>query len=162
MRTAAITMAGVALALSALAAQDAAPKKAAAIPRTPDGRPELQGRCTTATITTIERPANHASQSMTAEEAARLEKGVVDRVERLSQPSDPNRTAPPKGGDGSTGAAGNVGGYNNFWIDAGDKVAIVNGERPRPLGVGPPDGKGPPRTPGGAPRQAERKGGSVG
>ena len=37
----------------------------------------------------------------------------------------PNRPAPPQGGDGSTGAAGNVGGYNNFWIDAGERVAIV-------------------------------------
>ena len=33
-----------------------------------------------------------------------------------------NRTAPPNGGDGSTGAAGNVGGYNTFWLDRGDAL----------------------------------------
>ena len=54
---------------------------------------------------------------------ARIEKGVQDRIEALAKPSDPNRDAPPQGGDGSTGAAGNVGGYNNFWIDAGVRIA---------------------------------------
>ena len=68
-----------------------------------------------------------------------MEKGYADRVERLAQPSDPNRTAPPQGGDGSTGAAGNVGGYNNFWIDPGDRVAVVNGEHRSSLIVDPPE-----------------------
>ena len=45
-------------------------------------------------------------------------------------PINGNRAAPPKGGDGSTGAAGNVGGYNNFWLDRGDRAyTIVDGQK---------------------------------
>ena len=55
--------------------------------------------------------------------------------------------APPLGGDGSTGAAGNVGGYNNFWIDAGDRIAVVNGESRSSLIVDPPNGRVPPVHP---------------
>ena len=95
-------------------------------PRTADGQPDLQGNWTNATITPIDRPQG-APAVYTEQQVRRMEKGYADRVERLAQPSDPNRTAPP-GGDGLTGAAGNVGGYNNFWIDPGDRVAVVNGE----------------------------------
>jgi hypothetical protein len=164
-RGAAIAVAAAALALTSAAAQarEAKPAsrpggtaKAGSVPRTPDGRPDLQGTWTNATITPVERPASASGAVLAAEEVARLEKGVTDRIERLSQPSDPNRTAPPKGGDGSTGAAGNVGGYNNFWIDSGDRVAIVNGERRSSLVVDPPDGKVPALTPEARKRQAER------
>jgi hypothetical protein len=134
----------------------AAAKSAWKVPRTPDGKPDLQGTWTNETITPIERPATAAGAALTEAEAARLEQGVTDRISRLSQPSDPNRPAPPKGGDGSTGAAGNVGGYNNFWIDAGDKIAIVNGERRTSLVVDPPDGRVPAQTPEARKRQAER------
>ena len=82
--------------------------------RTADGKPDLQGIWTNATITPLERPQNIKELVLTEEAAARMEKAVVDRRDRLNEPSDPNRTAPPQGGDGSTGAAGNVGGYNNF------------------------------------------------
>lgn len=164
-------MAGLAMTLTALGAQDPARKpapkavgvaKAAGIPRMPDGRPDLQGTWTNETITPVERPAAFTSQALTAEEAAKLEKGVTDRIDRLSLPSDPNRPAPPKGGDGSTGAAGNVGGYNYFWIDAGDKVAIVNGERRSSLVVDPPDGKVPAQTPEARKRQAQRLASALG
>ena len=167
MRTTTLALAALAAATLATAEQDparktAAPAKAAGIPRTPDGKPDLQGTWTNETITPIERPSQFTNQALNADEAARLEKNVTDRIERLSQPSDPNRTAPPKGGDGSTGAAGNVGGYNNFWIDAGEKVAIVNGERRSSLVVDPPDGKVPGQTAEARARQAERMRGAFG
>jgi hypothetical protein len=157
----AVALVAAALALPAAgqekaAAAKPASKKAWSVPRTPDGRPDLQGYWTNVTITPVERPASATGPVLTEEEAARLEKGVTDRVARLSQPSDPNRSAPPKGGDGSVGAAGNVGGYNNFWIDSGDKVAIVNGERRSSLVVDPPDGKVPALTPEARKRQADR------
>ena len=76
-----------------------------------------------------------------------MEKAAVDRRDRLNEPSDPNRTAPPQGGDGSTGAAGNVGGYNNFWLDPGERVAVVDGQRRSSLIIDPPDGRIPPLTP---------------
>jgi len=115
------------------------------VPRTPDGHPDLQGNWTNATLTPLERPAAFA-QALTKEQVAALEKVRSDTVEKLSRRSDPNRSAPPKGGDGSTGAAGNVGGYNYFWIDAGDRIAIVNGEYRSSLIVDPPNGRVPPLT----------------
>jgi hypothetical protein len=63
------------------------------------------------------------------------------------RPISAERSAPPKGGDGSTGAAGGVGGYNNFWLDAGSSYTIVNGEKRTSLVIDPPDGRVPPLTP---------------
>ncbi len=116
------------------------------MPRTPDGKPDLQGSWSNATLTPLER-AEGTPLVMTKEQVTEREKGFADRVERLAADSDPNRPAPPKGGDGSTGAAGMVGGYNNFWIDPGDRVAVVNGEPRASLIVDPPNGRVPPTTP---------------
>src|SRR4029079_14422073 len=59
-------------------------------------------------------------------------------------PSDANRAAPPVGGDGSSGAAGNVGGYNNFWIDSGTAYVTINGQKRTSIIVDPPNGRIPP------------------
>jgi hypothetical protein len=115
------------------------------MPRTPDGKPDLQGNWTNVTLTPLERP-DGMGPVLTKEQAANMEKGVTERIERLAKPSDPNREAPPVGGDGSTGAAGMVGGYNNFWIDSGTSVAKFNGELRSSLIVDPPNGKVPPTT----------------
>jgi hypothetical protein len=143
------------LAPAAAQAPPAGVAKPWTLPRTPDGKPDLQGNWTNATMTPIERPAGQGP-TLTAEQVARLEKGMADRIDRLAQPSDPNRPAPPQGGDGSTGAAGNVGGYNNFWIDAGDRVAVVNGEYRSSIVVDPPEGRVPALTEAARARQAER------
>jgi len=127
----------------------------AALPRTADGHPDLQGTWSNATITPIDRPQG-APPVYTEAQARRLERGYADRVDRLAQPSDPNRTAPPQGGDGSTGAAGNVGGYNNFWVDPGDRVAVVNGEYRTSLIVTPPNGRVPELTEAGRRKAAAR------
>ena len=139
-------------------AQAAAPTKPQAswtVPRTPDGRPDLQGNWSNATLTSFERPAG-LPLVLTKAQVAQLEKVRSDTIEKLGQRSDPNRTAPPVGGDGSTGAAGNVGGYNYFWIDAGDHIAVVNGEPRSSMITNPPNGRVPPLTPAGRARQAER------
>jgi hypothetical protein len=149
--------AGVAFSLAPpLAGQAGSAAKAWTVPRLLDGHPDLQGFWTNATITPLERPNGITSGVLTEAEAERLEKQVSVRKDRLAQPSNPDRTAPPVGGDGSTGAAGNVGGYNNFWIDAGDRVAVVNGERRSSLITDPPDGKVPPFTEAARQRFAER------
>ena len=109
------------------------------VPRTPDGKPDLQGTWSNATITPLERPPNVAGLVLSEDEAARMERATIERRERLNQPSDPDRPAPPKGGDGSTGAAGNVGGYNNFWLDPGERVAVVDGQRRSSLIIDPPE-----------------------
>jgi len=126
------------------------------MPRTADGKPDLQGTWTNATITPLVRPQNQKNLVLSDEEAARMEKATVDRRDERNQPSDPNRPAPPKGGDGSTGAAGNVGGYNNFWLDPGDRVAVVDGQRRSSLIIDPPNGQIPPYTPEYRARMAER------
>ena len=115
------------------------------VPRTPDGHPDLQGNWTNATLTPLERPRG-LPRALAKEQVAAFEKVRSDTIERLSRRSDPDRPAPPVGGDGSTGAAGNVGGYNYFWIDAGDHIAVVNGEHRSSLIVDPPDGRVPPLT----------------
>src|SRR5215510_9690647 len=84
-------------------------------PRTPDGHSDLQGTYDLATLTPLERPAG-VKAVLSEDEATKLEKAVATRKEQAGQPISANRTAPPKGGDGSTGAAGGVGGYNNFWL----------------------------------------------
>jgi hypothetical protein len=142
------------IALAPVAGQT--PPAVKGVPRTPDGRPDLQGIWTNVTITPVERSETFPNLVLTPAEAAQLEGRVAERIERLAQPSDPKRTAPPKGGDGSTGAAGNVGGYNNFWIDSGERVAIVNGERRSSLIVDPPNGRIPPLTPEAQKRAAAR------
>jgi hypothetical protein len=114
-------------------------------PRTLDGHPDLQGTYDLATLTPLERPAG-AKAILTNEEAARLEKQVAARNELGARPLEGDRPAPPKGGDGSVGPAGNVGGYNNFWLDPGSSYTIVNGEKRTALIVDPPDGRVPPLT----------------
>jgi hypothetical protein len=122
-------------------------------PRTPDGRPDLQGTYDLATLTPLERPVG-LKAVLTEEEAAKLEKSVAARLEQGDRPIKGDRAAPPKGGDGSVGPAGNVGGYNTFWLDPGSSYTIVNGERRTSLIVDPPDGKVPAMTPTGKQRVA--------
>jgi hypothetical protein len=119
---------------------------ATALPRTADGHPDLTGVYDLATLTPVERP-NGLPAVLTEAEAAKLEKQAAARREQLAQPSKGDRDAPPKGGDGSVGAAGNVGGYNNFWIDAGSAYVQIDGQKRTSLVIDPPDGRVPQMTP---------------
>ena len=132
------------------------------VPRTADGKPDLQGTWSNATITPLERPANVSGLVLSEEEARRMEQAALARRDQLNEPSDPNRPAPPKGGDGSTGAAGNVGGYNNFWLDPGDRVAVVDGQRRSSLVIDPPNGRVPALTDQARARQQARAKSMVG
>jgi hypothetical protein len=102
--------------------------------RTPWGDPDLQGLWTNATLTPVERPDAMADKTvLTAEEAAELEvRSAEDRAA-----SD-------------TFIPGNVGAYNQFWMDGGTNVT---GDRRTALIVDPPDGK-IPWTPAGRQRLA--------
>jgi hypothetical protein len=103
-------------------------------PRTPDGRPDLQGVWNFATITPLERPDTLAGKHvLTDEDIAKVEAaGAESRIDR----------APTKG---------DVGAYNQFWMDRGTKVVAT---RQSSLIVDPPDGKLPPFTPAGEKTQA--------
>jgi len=116
------------------------------VPRTVFGHPDLQGNWSNATITPIVRPRGQGPTLSSAKVAA-IEGQREERIEEEAAASDPDREAPPVGGDGSTGAAGGVGGYNYFWIDAGDHVAVVNGEYRSSLLTFPTDGQLPAMTP---------------
>jgi hypothetical protein len=111
----------------------------------PDGHPDLQGTYDLATITPLERPPG-ASAVYTAEEARKLETAAALQREKGDQAISGNRTAPPKGGDGSVGAAGNVGGYNSGWLDPGSVYTVVDGQKRSSIVVDPPNGRVPPMT----------------
>jgi hypothetical protein len=144
-----------ALGLVAVAVILASAQTARNIPRMPDGHPDLQGTYDIATLTPLERPAGQPL-SLTDQDAARLEKQAADRKFRAGLPSRGDRQSPPVGGDGSTGAAGNVGGYNIFWIDNGSRYVMVDGRRRSSLIIDPPDGRVPPLTPGARQRATAR------
>src|SRR5262245_23498001 len=124
-------------------------------PRLADGHPDLQGIYDLATLTPLERPEGMKA-ILTDEEATKLEQNVATQNEVRGRPSAADRTAPPKGGDGSTGPAGGVGGYNNFWLDAGSSYTVVDGEKRTSLVIDPPDGRVPPLTPEARQRLAAR------
>ena len=122
-----------------------------AVPRTPGGRPDLQGNWTNGTITPIERPVGF-DLVLTSEQVAEIEGGRQACIEANSQTSDPDREAPSAGGV-SIGcdfvleaAAGGTGGYNLFYLERGDRVAIMNGEPRSSILTVPEDGRIPNRT----------------
>ena len=114
-------------------------------PRLPDGHPDLQGTYDVATLTPVER-AIGSKAVLTPEDAARLEKDVAALKDKNNEAIKGDRPAPPKGGDGSVGPAGNVGGYNTFWLDPGSKYNVVDGQIRASIVVDPPDGRVPPVT----------------
>ena len=152
MRNQFIAMTCLLLAITVAAAAQA-PAKKYTPPRMPDGHPDLQGTYDSATITPVER-AGGGPLVLTKEQAAKLEDAAAKRVAEGDQSIKGDRSAPPKGGDGSVGAAGNVGGYNRGWLDAGSKVNVVNGEYRSSIVIDPENGRVPPYNPGAGQRMA--------
>jgi hypothetical protein len=140
--------------------QTAPAKKAATasggVPRLADGHPDLQGMYDLGTLTPLERRGN-TPLVLTDEEAKKLEQQVAAQSEKLNAPIDANRAAPPSGGDGSAGPYGNVGGYNNFWLDPGSRYTTVDGRKRASLIVDPPDGRVPALTDKAQARNASRR-----
>ena len=106
------------------------------VPRAADGRPDLEGVWSWATITPLERPSTLAGKTeLTDEEAAVLEQTAAEgRVDRAPRPGD-------------------TGTYNQFWFDRGTRV--IEGKRSS-LIVDPADGRIPPMTPEMQKREEER------
>ena len=102
---------------------------------TPDGKPDLQGIWTNATLTPFERPARFGNRAvLTDQEAAELESQAARSFDQ--QAAD----RPQSAGAPRAGAA--VGSYNQaVWADAGKKVSA----RQTSLVVDPPDGRVPVR-----------------
>jgi hypothetical protein len=89
-------------------------------PRTSDGKPDLQGVWTNVSLTTLLRSPQFKTDVVTAAEAEGLAKRRAAAMAKSLEPTDPNAPAPAKGG--------NVGGYNSFYGDAGERLAKVKGE----------------------------------
>ena len=118
------------------------------IPRTASGRPDLSGTYDVATLTPLERSEEHGEKLfLTPEEAQAIAEATAKRRADAYQDSDPDRDAPDEGGDGSPGAAGNVGGYNDFWLDYGSGSIMVDGKFRTSLIVAPANGRLPAMKP---------------
>jgi hypothetical protein len=123
------------------------PLGAAEIPRTPSGRPDLSGTYDIATLTPLQRPAEYGEKlTLSDEEATEIARKEAEHMARRNAATDPDREAPPKGGDGSPGAAGNVGGYNSFWIDRGSGGFKIDGKWRTSIITDPQNGRRPPMT----------------
>jgi hypothetical protein len=109
-----------------------------AIPRTPDGHPDLQGVWTNASITPLERPAEFAGKATVTDAEAKAYEDKHNRSDSLDTPvnSKYNKWA---GGPGT-------GSYNNLFTDQGSELARVDGVKRTSFIVDPPDGKIPPRV----------------
>ena len=115
------------------------------VPQTAWGAPDLQGVWDFRTITPLQRPEDLGDKAfLTVEEAAEREQSAVDRAATLWI-----REARP------TEAGGNVGGYNNFWMDQGTNVI---GTRRTSLIIDPPNGRLPEVTEAGQARAAANRG----
>ena len=113
-------------------------------PRTAWGQPDLQGVWDFRSITPMQRPNDLADQEfLTTEEAAELDQAAVER-DVQSWNREARRTE----------AGGNVGAYNNFWMDRGLKSV---GTRRTSLIVYPPNGRMPSMTPSGQERAQARR-----
>lgn len=133
-----------ALASIALLAGQSGPKHWA-VPRTPDGKPDLEGVWTNATLTPLERPASMAGKpTLTDAEATAWEKKSKDDEAKYDGKAD-NPIADALG-------SGGTGGYNALFVDHGTELARVDGVKRTSLIIDPPDGKVPPITPEGRAR----------
>ncbi len=142
-----IAMCGGVLTVVCLALAPVAAAQNSDIPRMANGHPDLSGTYDVSTLTPmVRRSAYGDKRFLTEEEAAEIAQTALDRDIASNTASDPNRGAPPQGGDGSPGAAGNVGGYNSFWIDRGTGAFQIDGEWRTSILIDPPNGRYPPRV----------------
>ena len=170
-RFAGLTVAAALVGISVAGAQAPSPQqkpavrpataKPAALPRTADGHPDLQGNWTNATITPLERMRPNTPLVLSEEDARLDESKTAAALEAREAPSDPNRGAPPVGGEVRKSpnaeptylellwraGGGVVGGYNSFWVDPGDRVLRVDGQPRSSIIIDPPNGRVPGYTP---------------
>ena len=115
---------------STAAAKGKAADKAWTPPRTPDGKPDLQGIWNSALLTPFERPKEFAGKEFfTPEEAAAYTRAELQRVDGDRRDG---------GGGADVGRA-----YNEFWRERGSLTPDLRTS----MIIDPPDGRIPPLTP---------------
>ena len=119
--------------------------------------PDLSGFYDSGTQTPEQRPTAFGNrQFLTEEEAEELLKQAAFLQTDENVISDPNRSAPVKGGDGNNAfGAGAVGGYNSFWVDPGSGLSSVDGKFRTSIIYDPANGRRPAMTPRGMRKIAE-------
>ncbi len=130
----AIALAIVSMPAPIAQAQGLAAKTKAAVPRTSDGHPDLQGVWTNATVTPMERPAQFNGKLTASDtEATKYEKQNNDNLygDRRSENAEQDRDHA----------------YNALFFDRGTELARVDGVKRTSLIIDPPDGKIPALTP---------------
>src|SRR5688572_14469547 len=122
-------------------------------PRTKSGHPDLSGTYDAATLTPLERPKEFGDQLlMTKEEANAIVAKQAALMDRANKNSNPEREAPAEGGapvvgfednpeEGEAFGAGNVGGYNWFWVDPGNDTFTIDGKFRTSILTEPKDGR---------------------
>ena len=117
---------------------------ATSVPRTPSGRPDLQGVWDFRSLTPMQRPRELGEQEVfTSEEAAEFS---VDTIRRRSRDSDTSDRA-------ARVAQGDIIPYNDFWFDEGTSVTTDRTS----LIIDPRDGRMPALTPAGERRAEARR-----
>jgi len=120
------------LSASAMAADSYRP------PRTADGKPDLQGVWTNASITTLQRDARYQSLVVAPDQVVAA---TLAHPQVVRQETDDAADVGTQKLDGSDLAKGR--GYNAFWIDPGREFGLVKGERRTSWIVDPADGRIP-------------------
>ena len=124
----------LALAMVLSAASSACAQPSGALPRTSDGKPDLQGTWTNSSITLLERSNPSLPLTLNAEQVTRME---TSRAQENAADAAPTTTQEaPQAGIAIVPA-------NLFWADRGGKVGVVNGEPRSSWIVDPANGKMP-------------------
>ena len=144
---AALCVAGSAL-VAGQSSSSALPPKPSAIPRTPDGKPDLQAVWDFRTITPMERPKELANKATLTEEEARQWE-IQNRRNQDNREKGAARTVNGQESNQDVERA-----YNDFWWDFGTNAVKT---RRTSLVVEPSDGRIPPLTDMAQKRSAERR-----
>jgi hypothetical protein len=120
--------------LASADAQVPTSKPAAALPRTPDGRPSLEGIWTNNTLTPLERPTELRDTPALTEQAATA----------YEQQAVAGRNRDRRDGDAEADVSR---AYNDLFFDQGARLARIDGTIRSSIIVDPPDGRIPPLTP---------------
>jgi hypothetical protein len=134
-------LAAAALPIAPVLHAQESPRAAWQVPRTPDGRPDLQGNWTNATLTPFQR-AEGRGPVFTPEEVAALES-----IDGECPPNPGTVVCGRNQSGGATDEARLTGNeYNEIYWDRGSRVAVVRGEPRTSLVTRPADGRVPALT----------------